>query len=198
MVVIISMLLPSTAFASYGYDYAAKFFIAPYTLKAANDAWAKLGLTYSSYYGDNFTKSTFLANAKYGNGVYALAHGSLSTRSIFDGTGTLVTNGKEITTADINTARASDWKKLVFIDACFSSNDDKMSRAWGIFTGDGSIHAYVGWNGCSSDNQQYCDYTMTFWSSVANKNTISYSMSEASRLSGVTNARGFGSLNWRY
>jgi len=192
-ILLVMMLFPCVAFASYAYDYGRiKDLNYTYTnVYAANDAWSKLGFSYTHYF-TSFSKSTFLNNCPTGNAVYAYTHGYSSGDSIIDnGTGRIYRD-------EVGQARNGDWKRLVFLDACYTANDGWWAYYWGITDGDGSLHTYVGWWGASYDNATYSKFTTTFWSSVAARYTILESLHRAENASGVLNWNFYGNANWKY
>ncbi len=194
-ILVLAMLLPGIAHAeTYAYDYGASgLYYSPDNVAAANNAWSAVGHNYSYYVGPSFTRSTFLANCKYGDGVYTYCHGSSGTPgAIFDSSLT------KISQSDVSTNRGTNFLKLVFLDACNTSDNNSMATSCGIKTGDGLTHAYVGWVGATADSQSYYNFTQKFWSSVGAKKTISQALTDASIASGKTNYRTYGSINWHY
>lgn len=188
------VLIPvSAAFAAYAYDYGrtSDFRYADECVGYASDAWIELGFTYQDYLGSSFTRSTFLANCPYGNAVYAYTKGS--TTDISD-------NGSGvITTSDVSNSRSSDWKRLVFLDACNTATSSGWAAAWGIRTGDGDLHTFIGWVGLAYDSPLYADFTYCFFKNMSYYGyTIRRSLELAKAVTGVSNYGYYGNPDWAY
>jgi len=191
MIVVALLIVPSTAFASYAYDYARDDFNwGLFCLDQADECWSMLGLTYTSYYGPGFQSGSFKLNCSSGNGVYADTHGSPD--SIADDA------GYSITRWDVSSYRNGDWKRLIFLDACDTADNSNWASAWGISNGDGSLHTYLGWVGYSYDNYHYAFFTDWFYQKVQDHYSIKYSIERASAETGVTNYRYYGNPNWYF
>jgi hypothetical protein len=188
--IILANVMP--ALAAYGYNYArtSDLVYADDGAQYAHRAWQYVGFTSNIYTGSTFTESTFLSNSKYGNGVYASTHGN--SDSISD-------NGSgSITRSEVSSNRNSDWKRLVFLDACDTADNSNWAAAWGISSGDGNLHAYIGWVGYSYDNRTYLSFTANFWDWVAGGYTIRQALTRGKNISGVTNYRSYGNIDWEY
>jgi hypothetical protein len=189
---ILSLMVPTAAFAYYAYDYGnSEFSTSLDRLLYAGDAWNSLGFTYGSYFGSQFTKSTVLSNMPYGNGFYCFTHGNKG----------LITdnNGAYIYANEISSARSGDWKRLVFCDSCYSALDGTLAYGFGIQTGDGDLHCFIGWLGYTYDNSNYRDWCYWFWRFVKNHNTIYNSAQGATAMvPGVINWLYHGDPNWSY
>lgn len=103
--IVVLSIIPSTAFATYGYDYGrtSDLAYAGYCVGYANTCWSTLGHNYSSYLGSSYTKSTCLNNVKYGDGFYTYTHGS-SSLFLDNGSG-------YIYYSDISANRSGNWYK---------------------------------------------------------------------------------------
>jgi hypothetical protein len=191
---VLLVLIPaSAAFAAYAYDYGrtSDLRYADECVSYASDAWVELGFSYQDYLGSSFTRSSFLANCPYGNGVYAYTHGSTTTISD-NGSGT-------ITTSDVSVSRKGDWKRLVFLDACNTATSSEWAAAWGIRTGDGDLHAFIGWVGFSYDSPLYADFTYCFFKNMSYyRYTIRRSLELAKAVTGISNYRYYGNADWAY
>lgn len=193
LLVVLLVLVPSTkAFAAYAYNYGRTngFNYADDCVGYANACWNKLGLSYQSYLGSSFTKSTFLSNCPYGNGVLAYSHGNSSY--IFDnGTG-------EIYWDEVVTRRNNDWKRLVFFHTCDSANSSIWAGSWGIQDGDGDLHCFIGWINFFYDNSSYDTFNRYFWGRVGDRYRIDQALSIARTASGVSNYYYYGNPYWSY
>lgn len=191
LALLVLLIFPAVAFGSYAYDYARDDFnYGADCLASANDCWRTLGFSYSSYYGSNFTESTFLANCDLGDAVYVDTHGS--TTSIWDDA------NNDIYTSEVNTARNTDWKRLIFLDACHTAETPDWANAWGISDGDGSEHCFIGWDGYSYDNYDYYKFVDTFYLWVGYQDTIYDAIYQAWLASNVDNWNYYGNVNWSY
>lgn len=181
------------AFGAYAYDYGRTngFYYADDCVYAANAAWRALQVSYSYYLGSNFREPTFLTNVGVGDAVYAYTHGSPT--AILDNT------TGYMTTAEVSARRGVDFKRLVFLDACDTANNATWASAWGIRTGDGVNHTFLGWNGVSWDSPSYCVFTQVFFRYVSvHRSTIAAALKAAETVSGVHNHRYYGTPWWRY
>ncbi len=192
LVLLLMLILPTPAFAAYAYDYGRTrdLYWASYCVDCANAAWSGLGASYSSYKGSSFTYSTFLNNCRYGDAVYAYTHGNPD--AIADNA------GYGIWRSDVTSYRQGDFKRLIFLDACKTADNSNWAAAWGIRTGDGNLHAYLGWRGYSYDSWPYAYYVQLFWSYVRNHFSINYAAWYAGQASGVKNYYIYGNGNWYY
>jgi len=195
-ILVIAMLaVPSTAMASYAFDYGNTngMTYGDDCVYEANRMWGTLGLTYSSYIGSTFTKSTFLNNCATGNGVYAYTHGSAD--AISDNSNS---SSNYIYRSDVSSKRGTDWKRLVFLDACRTADNSNWASAWGISNGDGSSHAFIGWKGESQDSWNYYVFTTEFLYWVKNKKTIQYALDQARIKTSISHYGTYGSTSWSY
>jgi len=190
-VLMISVAIPSVAWGAYAYNYGDDEFEYSYdNLLYACDAWTDLGLTWSAYFGWQFTKQTVLANMPYGNGFYATCHGNA---------GLIADNyGSPIYYWEISNARIGDWKRLVFCDSCYSASNASLANAFGIADGDGDLHCFLGWITLSYDSWAYSRWNYVFWANVGSHKTIYNSALAASYQWQIWNWRFYGNPNWAY
>lgn len=186
------MFFSSTAFAAYAYNYGRTngFVYASDCVGYAHAAWTKLGFTSSRYLGSSFTAGTFLANCPYGNGVYAYTHGSPD--SLLDNASGIIYRW------DVNYRRNSDWKRLVFLDACKTADNSNWAAAWGIRTGDGDKHAFIGWVGYAYDSWRYANFRRAFWDKVGARRPIKEALVYAWIVTDITNCKWYGNVDWSY
>lgn len=132
--IVVLSLIPSTVFATYGYDYGrtSDLIYAGYCVGYADTCWSTLGHNYSSYLGSSYTKSTCLNNVKYGDGFYTDTHGS-SSLFLDNGSG-------YIYYSDVSANRNGNWYKLVFVDACDSGDYSSQAGSFGIANDDGRLY----------------------------------------------------------
>ena len=202
--ILISLTIPAAAFATiYDYDYGRTrdLTYADDGVYYADRAWSGLGFAYESHVGSTFTESRAKANLPLGNGFYVYTHGNAD--AFLDNNAsnppTSYSNPGVLTRADVTGARAGDWKRLVFLDFCNSSDDARWASAFGIAYGDGYSHASLGWTGTALDNATYSSFDNWFWWSVQNYSTISASANYAAyRAGGATNWLLYGNGLWHY
>lgn len=190
-ILIILMLFPAIAHASYAYNYGrtSDLRYADDCVYEARRSWIALGKSYN-YYFSGFSESTFLNNIPLGYAVYAYTHGS--TSEILDNYSGVIARG------EVSTKRNGRWQRLVFLDACNTATDSLWASSWGISNGDGSNHTYIGWVGYSYDNYTYYSFTRDFWGSVGAHYTILQSLQRAQNATGITNWRYYGNPNWNF
>lgn len=181
-----------TASNHYAYDYSNTDIGGWSTvLSYANNAWSRLGKSYGSYSGSNFTESIVRTNLPpmYGaDAFYAFTHGKAGAFGV-NGPGTTDVT-KIVTASEVSTWREGNWYKLVFIDACESASDGTLASGFGITNTDGSLHAFLGWKIVVSNAAKYLDFDKYFWDYLSGM--YRYSVGDSAYYAGLNTA------NWDY